>query len=149
MEKLKKLKYTFRSFCDKIKNIKSDVDFYRELLEKPQGRAAVAHIKTQLVYLLKKIRPKKIEGRIVFGTGDPASTGQLTGLIAVFYGFYPEKLQITPDFEEKRIEGKLQVKGKLRLIHLLIIVLRLVADRNIRYCIKKIQSKEDINDERK
>lgn len=149
MEKLKKLKCTFQSICDKIKNAKSHYDFYRSLLERPQGRAAFTNVKTQLFYLLKKIRPKRIEGKIVFGTGDPASTGQITGLIAAFYGLYPKKLQIMPDFEEKRIEGKLRVKGKLRLIHILIIAVRLVTDRNVRYCIKKIQSKEDINDERK
>ena len=52
--------------------------------------------------LLKKIKPKKIEGDIVIGTGDPASTGQTIGAVAALYGFIPEKLVITPDFEEKR-----------------------------------------------
>ena len=149
MEKLKKLKYTFRTICDKIKNMKSEYDFYRRLWEKPQGKAAFLNGKKQLFYLLKKIRPHRIEGNLLFGTGDPASTGQITGVIAAFYGLYPEKLRIMPDFEEKRLEGNLYLKGKLRLIHVLIIAVRLIADKNVRYIIKKIQSREDIKDERK
>lgn len=149
MEKLKKLKYTFQTMCDKIKNIKSDYDFYRQLWDRPQCKAAFSNVKAQIFYLLKKIRPRKIEGNVVFGTGDPASTGEIIGAAAVFYGLYPEKLQIVPDFEEKRLEGNLHVRGKLRLIHVLIIAFRLITDKNVRYSIKKIQSKEDVKHERK
>lgn len=149
MEKLKKLKYTFQTIRDNIKNMKSEYNFYRQLWDKPQSKEAVSDIKIQLFYLLKKIRPHKIEGNVIFGTGDPASTGEILGAAAVFYGMYPEKLRIIPDFEEQRLEGNLHVKGKLRLIHLLIIMIRLIADKNVRYMIKKMKSKEDVRDERK
>lgn len=66
----------------------------------------------------------------------------------MLYGVYPEKLNIVPDFDEKRFEGELHVKGRLRLIHVLIIVVRLFADKDVRYIIRKIQSKEDIKHER-
>lgn len=145
---MEKLKCTFRKICDTIRNIKDNVGFYKRLWDKPQGKAAADNVKQQLIYLLKKIRPRKIEGDVVFGTGDPASTGQALGAIAMLYGVYPEKLNIVPDFDEKRFEGELHVKGRLRLIHVLIIVVRLFADKDVRYIIRKIQSKEDIKHER-
>jgi len=151
MEKIKaiieKVKCTFRNICDTIKNIKSNFDFYKNLWDKPQGKAAVKKTYGQAVYLLKKIKPTKIEGDVVLGTGDPATTGQAIGAIAAVYGFLPEKLKITPDFEEKRYEGNLYVKGRLRLIHVVVAALKLFFDKNVRYVVKKIQSKEDVNDE--
>lgn len=151
MEKIKqiieKVKCTIRKICDTIKNIKTEYDFYKGLWDKPQGKATVKHVFNELWYLLKKIKPKKIEGDVVFGTGDPSSTGQAIGAIAALYGFVPEDLQITPDFDEKRYEGILHVKGKLRLIHVVIIAVRLIADKNVRYVIKKILSKEGTNNE--
>lgn len=151
MEKIKKIiekvKCTFQNICDTIKTIKSNYNFYKGLWEQPQGKAAVRKAWAQVLYLLKKIKPVKIEGNVVFGTGDPATTGQAIGAIAVLYGFLPEKLHITPDFEEKKYEGNLHVKGRIRLIHVLVIALKLILDKNVRYVVKKIQSKEDVNDE--
>lgn len=151
MEKIKqiieKVKCTFRDICDRIKNIKSEYDFYKGLWDKPQGKAAVKHTLSEVWYLLKKIKPKQIEGDVVLGTGDPASTGQMIGAIAAVYGFFPEKLNITPDFEEKKYEGNLHVKGKLRLIHVVVIAIRLIADKNVRYVIKKFIAKEGTENE--
>lgn len=153
MEKIKqiieKVKCTIRNICDTIRNIKSEYDFYKGLWDEPKGKAAVKNVRNQAFHLLKKIKPSKIEGNVVMGTGDPASTGQMIGAIAAIYGFLPEKLNIVPDFEEKKFEGNLHVKGKLRLIHVAVIAIRLIADRNVRYVIKKIQSKEDVSNERK
>lgn len=151
MEKIKgiieKVKCTIRDICDRIKNIKSEYDFYKALWDKPQGKAAVKHVFSEVWYLLKKIKPKDIEGDVLFGTGDPASTGQAIGAVAAVYGFMPEKLRITPDFEEKVYEGNLHIKGKLRLIHVVIIAIRLIADKNVRYVVKKILAKEGAENE--
>ncbi len=151
MEKIKaiieKVKCTFQNICDTIRKIKSEYDFYKGLWDSPQGKVAVKNTFGQLGYLLKKIKPSKIEGDVIFGTGDPASTGQAIGAVAALYGFMPEKLHITPDFEEKRYEGKIHVKGKLRLIHVVIIAVKLIIDKNFRYVVKKVIAKEGANNE--
>ena len=151
MEKIKgiieKVKCTFQNICDTIKNIKSEYDFYKGLWDRPEGKAAVKNVLHQVWYLLKKIKPSKIEGDVVFGTGDPALTGQIIGAIAAIYGFLPDKLHITPDFEEKRYEGNLHVKGQFRLVHVVIIAVKLIADRNFRYVVKKILAKEGAKNE--
>lgn len=151
MEKIKeiieKVKCTFQNICDTIKTIKSNYDFYKNLWNQPQGKAAAGKAFEQVRYLLRKMKPIRIEGDVIFGTGDPATTGQAIGAIAAVYGFLPEKLHITPDFEEKKYEGNLHVKGRIRLIHVLVIAVKLILDKNVRYVVKKIQSKEDVNDE--
>ena len=151
MEKIKaiieKVKCTIHNICDTIKNIKSEYDFYKGLWDRPEGKAAVKNVFDQLWYLLKKIKPSKIKGDVVFGTGDSASTGQAIGAIAALYGFLPEELHITPDFEEKRYEGNLHIKGKLRLIHVVIIAVKLIIDKNFRYVVKKVLAKEGAENE--
>lgn len=146
MEKIKsliaKVKCTIQTICAKIKEVRAEIGFYQELWEKPEGKAAVKLAFGQLWYLLKKVKPKKIEGDVTFGTGDPALTGQLLGAFAMLYGVLPENLSVTPDFEEQKYEGTLRIKGKLRLIHLVIIAGRLALDRNFRYVVKKILARE-------
>ena len=128
---------------EKLKKIKAEFDYYKNLLwDSPRGKSAVELTFAQLWVLLKKLKPSKIEGNVIFGTGDPASTGQAIGAIGALYGFLPKKLHITPDFEEERYEGKLHIKGKLRLIHVVIIALKLIVDKNFRYVVKKVLAKE-------
>ena len=151
MEKIKaiieKVKCTFQNICDTIKKVKNEYDFYKGLWDRPEGKAAVKKVFGEIWYLLKKIKPSKIEGHVILGTGDPATTGQMIAAIAAVYGFFPEKLHVTPDFEEKKYEGNLQVKGKLRLIHVVVIAVRLIADRNFRYVVKKVLAKEGAKNE--
>lgn len=116
-------------------------------LFRQENQKAAALTLAQLWYLLKKIKPSKIEGDVVFGTGDPATTGQILGAIAALYGFVPEKLHITPDFQEERYEGRIRAKGKLRLVHLLIVAVRLFSDKNFRAFVKQLLEKEDVEDE--
>lgn len=116
-------------------------------LFRQENQAAVSAALIQLWYLLKKLKPSRIEGDVVFGTGDPATTGQILGAVAALYGFVPEKLHITPDFEEQRYEGRICAKGKIRLIHLLIVAVRLFSDKNFRSVAKQLLDKEDVEDE--
>ena len=132
---------------EKIKKLKSEFDFYKKLWDRPESKPAVEKLFGQLWYLLKKIKPSKIEGDVVFGTGDPATTGKVIGAIAAVYEFFPEKLHIVPDFEEQRYEGHIRARGKIRLIHVVIIAIRLIADKNFRYVVKKVLAKEGAKNE--
>ncbi len=151
MEKIKRMtensKSRFQSLGETVKTIRSEYGFYKGLWDKPEGKAAVRHLWKECLYLLKKIKPSKIEGNLTFGTEDPALTGQILGGIAIVYGCFPKKFQITPDFEEKRLEGKIHAKGKIRLIHVVIVAVKLWIDRNFRYIVKKLFAKEGAENE--
>ena len=69
--------------------------------------------------LLKYLAPKKVRGTFAFGTGDPSSTGLVTGLISLFPIVYQEGVYVTPDFEEKRLAADFLVKGRMRVIYFL------------------------------
>ena len=78
-----------------------------------------------MLHLWRKLKPKVLRGNIVFGTGEPCLTGQILGVAAVFYASFGRGIQITPDFEEKRLEGNLLVKGRISLFTIGIILIRI------------------------
>lgn len=139
---IKKVKCTFQTICDTIKNIKNEIQFYKSLWNRPDGKAAFRKVISQIKYFWRKMKPSKLEGTVIFGTGDPASTGQALGVLGMLYGVLPKEMEIVPDFEEERYEGKLHIKGKIRLIHVLIIAIRLLFDRNVRTIVKEIMARE-------
>lgn len=75
-----------------------------------------------LASLWKHSRPRKLTGQLHFGTSDPGTTGQLLGLLSVGYGLTGGKLQLVPDFEESVLEGDLEMRGRIRIIHVLLLV---------------------------
>ncbi len=72
-----------------------------------------------LVRLWRHSKPKKIKGRIHFGTSDPCSTGQILGVIGAGYGFLGTGVKVEPDFENAVLEGYLEVKGRIQVYMLL------------------------------
>lgn len=82
--------------------------------------------KDNVLHLLKKIKPRKIKSDILFGTGDPCLTGQAVGAIAVYMAMTGTFLNITPDFENKVLRGRLEVSGHIRIVTLLFIALKIL-----------------------
>ena len=83
-----------------------------------------AYLKKYIVGLLKHIAPKKIKGRLRYGFGDPAKTGQITGYMSLLPFVYQKDFSLEPDFYEKIIEGKIYLKGRIVLGYVVRIVLK-------------------------
>ncbi len=104
------------------------MDFFRDGMNKEGMHLTFSSLKK----LLKHVLPTKLQSKLIFGTGDPCSTGQALGAISILYSFYGDKLQITPDFEREIFEGKHFAKGRIRLITILIIVVKLIFDKRFK-----------------
>ena len=137
---LKKIKYTFHKFCVKIKKAWNNSKELIALLEKDVTKDALRDLKKEMGFFLKLFRPKKLEGYVEFGTGEPASTGQILGMISIFYFGYFPNVALYPVFDEKKFSTELFVKGKLSLRKVLSCLVRLYGNRNIKYVLKKISN---------
>lgn len=129
---------------EKKEKPKKDIDI-KKIVEEikvfwQENKPAVQKIFRKIRELLKALLPKKLEGTIWFGTGDPCTTGELTGVLAVLYGFYGERLHIYPDFNRAVFETELLVAGKIRLFTFLRICITVVLDKEIGRLIKNIKS---------
>ena len=74
--------------------------------------------------LLKHMAPRSLRGRLHFGTGDPALTGQLLGVLSVLFAMWGKGIAVIPDFEQEVFEGEAAVKGYVRGIMVLILIIR-------------------------
>ena len=86
------LRCTFKKICDKIRQTK-------KFFENEKVRAVVRLIFQQSKKVLRHVRPRTARGELCFGTGDPASTGQILGVLGVAYPLYGNTLAVTPDLK--------------------------------------------------
>ena len=103
-----------------------------------QNKKLLKRLYREIKELVKYLAPKKVRGTFAFGTGDPSSTGLVTGLISLFPIAYQEGVLVTPDFEEKRLAADFFVKGRMRVIYFLRLFLRLYQDKELKRMWKQI-----------
>ena len=137
-----KKKRTF-SMTKKAKKKKSKKNFSFQGLSSimkcvKQNKKLLKRLYREIKELLKYLAPKKVRGTFAFGTGDPSSTGLVTGLISLFPIAYQEVVYVTPDFEEKRLAADFFVKGRIRVIYFLRLFLRLYQDKELKRMWKQI-----------
>ena len=117
-----------KSLCAKIKR-------WKDFIFDAQTLAALKLIVGKGKKLLKHIKPKKIEGTIRFGMEDPFETGSVLAAVMPFYSIWGKSLEIIPDFEDKIIDGHIEIKGRVFLFFIAYIGLTVYFDKNVKHVI--------------
>ena len=121
------------------------VEKYRQALdfvEDSNLKELFAEGKAELNGLWRHYRPRKAKGYLQFGTGDPALTGELTGILYLLLPVFSE-VEIAPDFNDPMLQTELELSGHIRACHLAAMAWRLFRDKKIRKWIAKIRKKGD------
>lgn len=147
-----KIKGFFRKIGNTIKNIKNSfhniehmIRKIRNFLEDEKNKNGIKLAFGSIKKILRHILPHKYYLEAKFGTGDPCSTGQILAGVALIYPIIGEHISVIPDFENEVLEGKLNAKGRIRLISLLIICIKLILNEHCRYLFHSIQNfKEEL-----
>lgn len=116
-----------------------------ELLEFAQKYEVRAILGDALVYLkrlLKHSMPRRLRGWIRFGTGDPALTGELTGMLYLILPVRASEFSVEPDFTEKLFETELDAAGHIRACHLVYVLIRMICDRRVRRLIRAYRKRK-------
>lgn len=129
--KIKNLRHSLRRCRRKIQRLK-------RFATDERTKTALSLIWEETVFLLHKLRPKKLRGRLYFGTEDPALTGEILGGLSLFYPIFQEDVQIEPNFSEKVLEGELHAKGCIRIFTLIQIVWKLYRDPNVQFVYRMV-----------
>lgn len=133
---LRNIKYTILKIYDKIKHIVRNIRYYLAVIKSETFQRAYKVCGTQIVRLLKGILPKKLEGTLRIGTGDPAGIGQVMAVYGILYPLLGDNIAITPDFEEQVIEGRLNIKGKITVFCILKTAWIIYFNKDLRRVIK-------------
>ena len=131
-KKLTNIRLTFRGFYDKIKR-------WRTLWNEESTLAALHFLTEKGRKLIRHVLPRKIRGSITFGCEDPALTGQILGAVAIAYPLYGKGVAVYPRFEEKILEGQLQMKGRIVVACLLWQAWKIYRNPDVRQTLKKIR----------
>ncbi|MCD8336377.1 MAG: DUF2953 domain-containing protein [Lachnospiraceae bacterium] len=131
--------YKIRALCDTIKQIP---DFARLLvrkgkkilrkpeqmkkkltrflgkIEKYEAREVLWDVWAQVKHMLRHFRVRKGSGYFHFGTGDPARTGELCGVLYLLLPASCGEIEIEPHFTDTMLETELILRGHIRLIHM-------------------------------
>ena len=113
--------------------------FYVELTDEGNQKA-LQRVILEIRYLIHHFGPRRVRADAGFSLGDPANTGYATAALSICPFTYGKNCQILPDFEADQLyfRGWLDLKGHVRMIHVLVVGIRLLSDRNIRVSMKKI-----------
>lgn len=128
----KKLKNKIKNTIQKLLNIRHKVSLVLDFLRNEINKEGFRFTFDSIIKIFKHIKPKKLKSSLIFGTGDPCSTGQILGLFGIVYSFYGNDIKITPDFENKVFEGSHYARGRIRIWTILIIVIKLLLDKRFK-----------------
>lgn len=125
-----------------------DLKFYYELWNDGNTKPFVEEALGRIFRVIKKLLPRKIKGRILFGAATPDVTGYAFGAYSVLSSLFPRRicLEVIPDFENKILEGDVLIKGHFTIFMLLITGLRLFFDKRLKVLRKKLDHREKENE---
>ena len=139
MEILKNIKYTIQKICDKIKGITKNIRYYVEIIQSDAFLRVWRVCGGEALKLLRSVRPGKARGRLLVGTGDPASTAQIIGIHGILYPLIGDHIMVIPDFERTIVEGELLLKGKLTVFRALKTALIIYFNKDLRKVIRLLK----------
>lgn len=127
------VKAGFPQIKEKISDIKS-------ILVDETNKIVVAALFRELKYLLEHFKFRKIDTQLRFSLGDSATTGQVLGGLSMMPFLYQYQFRLYPDFEadEPYLRGTFDISGRVRGVHGLVSLIRLIWKKEVRTLIKKL-----------
>ncbi len=135
------IRYTIRRICDKIKSVSDNIQYYRDVMESEAFRGSLHLCGDELLRICRMLKPARFEADFVVGMKDPAATGEILAVYGMLYPLIGQHVNISGDFtcEDTRIEGRLYVRGRIRLFTLLRAAVRGYFNRDIRKLISLLK----------
>ncbi|MCR5671811.1 MAG: DUF2953 domain-containing protein [Butyrivibrio sp.] len=127
-----KIQYTISRVCDKITMIKTT-------LENDIFKRAFSLVKRKLIKVLKMILPDKCDIDVTLGTGDPATTAEMMGIVGMLYPILYKKVRLTPDFERKAVSGTAHIKGHITVFTVIWSVAVCYFNKDVKKVIKRFK----------
>ena len=139
-KKESRFKKAFAKFDDIRGKIKEQKDF----LSEKRVKEALSLVWSAAKGLICHILPTKAEGRITFGSEDPAITGSVLAILGMSFPLHKNRISVNPVFEDQNIlEGKIQVKGRIYGCVLAKTAIQIYFNKNVKYIINRWRHKED------
>lgn len=139
-EKINKIVNKITSIYNKIKGVFLNIKYYLDVIQEKETKDLLSKVFESILKILKSIRPRKLVVNATVGFDNPDTTGKMYGAYWVAKPILGEHVEITPDFENKIIEGDFNLKGKITIFVLAINGLKILLNKNFKPVIKKFKN---------
>lgn len=119
-----------------LTDIRDNLEYYKNLLEKPSTQAAISLCKDRIGKLLKSILPRRGRVNLKIGLENAGITGKIMGAYYALYSYIGHVVHIIPYYDEQIIEGDFYLSGHIRVITMLYHLIRIYFDKNCHRLIK-------------
>lgn len=111
------------------------------ILQSEMFKNALYSVRVELFRIIKHILPRKWEIKGTLGLAEPSLNGQVFALLGAGKLLYGSRIDIEPEenMDRFRTDLSLAVKGHLQLLMLVLVALRLLLNKSIRYMIRIIR----------
>lgn len=133
----KRVKDIYNKIAERIKSFSDMREKIFKEINDEGNRGAVSFCLGIVRKLLKHVLPRKHRIYVKFGTGDPATTGEILGAAYAVGALTGLNLYIEPDFEHKVIECDIPFKGHVSLLRVLIWAIQVYRNKDVKNIIKK------------
>lgn len=136
-----RIKQKITDILNSIKRIYRNAEEWKQRLSDSHNQQAIRLIWQACKKILKQIAPRRGKADIRFGLDDPSHTGYATAGMSMFPITYRKGVHIVPDFTSERnyIQGSMCLKGHIQTFPILIILIRLWFEKEVRRFIKQFK----------
>ena len=118
---------------EKTEDMIKTIEAWSYVLSKEKTINAIGNVKDSIIKLLWHIRPRKGKLYGEVGMEDPAVTGKILGYYWMFIPLYAGIFTLVPFFDKKRIYLSGDLKGHIRLNHVLVIGWKFLFNKDFKY----------------
>ncbi len=121
--------------------VKGQIEKIKKIIYEESNQLAFFHVLREVQYLFRHYIPGTISGNVTFSMGNPEWTGKALGAASFLPFWARSRMVIMPDFlsESFYAKGIIFVAGHIRFLHVPVIGIRLITDKNIRKLITNIR----------
>ena len=138
-EKLEALLAAGEDFRERVSEQKDEMMRRAAPFLTAEARALYKRLLKHGRYLLRHYGPRKIEGWLKLGTGEPDQTAQACGLVYFLLPAAGEEFEVKPDFSGRVLEGDIRLKGHIRSCCLVKVAFLLWRDKEFRKMLGRIK----------
>lgn len=142
---IENIQYTIRNICDKIKEIWNNIQYYSDLVQSDVFQNTFILCKKELCRIFKGIMPKTFVADLAVGMDDPAATGKILAVCGMLYPVLGGHINVVGDFEQKRLEGRIFMKGRIYGITLLYVCVKIYFNENVKKLYKLLKKGGSVN----
>lgn len=139
-EKIEKILFKISNLYDKIMDIMDKAEYYIGIYEEKETQSLIKDSWKSVCKILKSIRPRVFRLKAILGFDSPETTGKVYGYYCMAMPWLGDDIILEPVFEEKTMDIRLQLKGHIRLLTILINGLRIALDKRLKRLIHKLKN---------